>query len=142
MSTTSPRGMAADRFDVRSPDGPAIAVWVDGDGSALVLVHGSLQEISHLLLYEPSLGLAYPPGAIEAVERTVAEGDDDAAITTVLRDVLEATDAQIDAMRAGTEWAGRVATARTVAHLEGHAHIAHRTDPAMVAAIVREFVAS
>jgi hypothetical protein len=26
--------------------------------------------------------------------------------------------------------------------LDGHAHIAHRTDPAMVAAIVREFIAS
>lgn len=26
--------------------------------------------------------------------------------------------------------------------LDGHAHIAHRTDPAMVGAIIREFMAS
>ena len=112
----------------------------------------------------------------------------------MLRDLLEFTDDQIDAMRAGPEWARRVAVARTVARearaekgwvyrpgqfdgitaqtlllsgsesppavkqatdaasaaipgarvhvLHGHAHIAHRADPAMVAAIVREFIAS
>ena len=33
-----------DRFDVRSGDGTTIAVWVEGDGPPLVMVHGSLQD--------------------------------------------------------------------------------------------------
>lgn len=265
--------VAAMRFDVPAPDGTAIAVWVDGEGPAMVLVHGSLQDhsisaalvaelrdgittfavdrrgfgasgdgadyaierefedvaavvdavaarvggpvavwghsygaslamggarltgnISHLLLYEPSLGFAYPEGSIEALEKALAEGDNEAAAIFVFREILEFTDDQIDAMRAGPEWAGRVAVAKTLARearaeqgwvyrpgqfsaitartlllsgsestpaikqatgaaaaaipgarihvFDGHAHIAHRTEPAMVAAVVRGFVAS
>lgn len=36
--------VAAERFPVRSPDGVDLAVWVDGEGPPLVLVHGSLQD--------------------------------------------------------------------------------------------------
>jgi pimeloyl-ACP methyl ester carboxylesterase len=32
------------RFDVRSADGTSLAVWVDGDGPPLVLVHGALSD--------------------------------------------------------------------------------------------------
>jgi pimeloyl-ACP methyl ester carboxylesterase len=32
------------RFDVRSADGTSIAVWVEGEGPGLVMVHGSLQD--------------------------------------------------------------------------------------------------
>lgn len=32
------------RFDVRSTDGTSLAVWVEGEGPALVMVHGSLQD--------------------------------------------------------------------------------------------------
>jgi pimeloyl-ACP methyl ester carboxylesterase len=34
--------MGADRLDLRSPDGTSLAVWVDGHGPPLVLVHGSM----------------------------------------------------------------------------------------------------
>ncbi|MGH3863176.1 alpha/beta fold hydrolase [Actinokineospora sp.] len=267
MNTTSTR------FDVRSADGTTIAVWVEGEGPALVLVHGSIQDhtisaalvaelkpaittysmdrrgfgasgdganyaierdfenvaavvdavaaqtgatvavwghsygancamggaamtdnADHLILYEPSLGLAYPPGWIDMVDRMLARGDDEGAIAVVLRDLLEFTDEQINIMRAGPEWAGRVRTAPTVVRearaeegwvyrphrfdgitaktlmlsgsdsplvvkaatdaalaaipdarvhvLAGHAHIAHRTHPAMVGALVRDFIAS
>lgn len=263
----------AGRFDVQAPDGTSIAVWVEGEGPALVMVHGSLQDhsisaalvaalradvttyaldrrgfgasgdaagyaierefedvaavvdavaarvgrpvavwghsygasvamgaaamsrnIDHLLLYEPSLGLAYPQGWIETLETTLAEGGDEPAIVLVLRDILEFSDDQIDAMRSAPEWARRVAVARTVGRearaeeewvyrsgqfrsitaqtlllsgsestmaikqatdaaaaaihgarihvLDGHAHIAHRTDPALVAAIVRKSITS
>lgn len=266
-------GTATDRFDVQAPDGTVIAVWVEGDGPALVLVHGSLQDhsisaalvaelrttfttfamdrrgfgasgdgadytierefedvaavvdavairtggpvgvwghsygasvamgganltrnISHLLLYEPSLGLAYPENWIATVDKALAAGDDEAAIVLVLRDVLEFTDDQMDAVRSGPEWERRVAVAPTVARearaeegwvyrdgqfdgitahtlllsgsestsavkqateaaaaavpgarvhvLDGHAHIAHRTHPALAAALVREFIAA
>jgi pimeloyl-ACP methyl ester carboxylesterase len=48
------RGTAAEartsRFDVRSADGASLAVWVDGDGPPLVLVHGSLLDHT---IFEP-----------------------------------------------------------------------------------------
>ena len=34
----------ATRLDVRSTDGTPIAVWVEGDGPPLVLVHGSIAD--------------------------------------------------------------------------------------------------
>lgn len=47
------------RFDVRSADGTTIAVWVGGDGPALVMVHGSLQDhtVSAALVGELNAGL-------------------------------------------------------------------------------------
>lgn len=261
----------AERITVSTPDGVELAVWVEGLGPPLVLVHGSIQDhtvsaalvaalktdfttyamdrrgfgasgdaptyslesefadvaavvdevarrtgesvvlwghsfgancamgaaavtgnVSHMVLYEPSLGMPYPAGWIERVEQMVAGGDHETAIVMVLRDLLEFTEAQIAERRAEPEWPGRVATAPTlsrearaerdwtyagspigrittptlllsgtespqdivratvaartaipgahVCSLPGHAHIAHRTDPAMVAGIVGEFV--
>jgi pimeloyl-ACP methyl ester carboxylesterase len=263
------------RFDVQSADGTSLAVWIDGDGSPLVLVHGSVSDhttlapfvdelatdlatfsmdrrgfgasgdppdytierdfedvasvvdavaartggpvalfghsygascamgaaaltsnVHHLVLYEPSLGLSYPPGSIEAVESAIAAGDLDRAVVTMFVDILEMSEQEIDAMRASTtpNWATRIAGAHTLARecraeerwtyrpgqfdaitaptlllagsdtpadlskathaaadaipdtrihvLEGHGHMAHKTDPAMVAAIVRRFILS
>lgn len=261
------------RFTVRSPDGVELAVWVDGDGPPLVLVHGSLQDhsisapliaelradfttmamdrrgfgasgdapayslrrefadvaavvdagvartelqvvvwghsfgascamggaavsagVSHLILYEPSLGLAYPEGWVEGAEAALAARGEEDVVVSVLRDLLGLTDAEIAARRTQPEWPGRVATAPTVVRearaeqewvyrpgdfdaisastlllagaesppalkdatdaalaaipgarlrvLEGHAHLAHRTDPAMVAAVIREFAST
>lgn len=263
------------RFDLPSRDGTSLAVWVEGDGPPLVLVHGSISDhttlapfvaelaedlatfsmdrrgfgasgdapdyaierdfddvarvadavadrvggpvalfghsygancamgaatltsnVHHLVLYEPSLGISYPPGSIEAVECAVTAGDLDRAVVTVLVDILEMTEEDIDAMRASAtpNWATRIAAAHTLPRecrveeswvyepdqfgaitaptlllagsetpadvsrathdaadaipdarihlLEGHAHMAHKTDPAMVAAIVRQFILS
>jgi pimeloyl-ACP methyl ester carboxylesterase len=263
------------RFDVQSQDGTSLAVWAEGGGPSLVLVHGSVSDhttlapfvdelakdlttfsmdrrgfgasgdapgysierdfedvasvvdavatrtggpvalfghsygancamgaatltsnVHHLVLYEPSLGLSYPPGSIEAVENAVAAGDLDAAVATMFVDVLEMSTEEIDAMRASTTptWATRIAAAHTLPRecrveegwvyqpgqfdavsaptlllsgsdtpadlrrathaaadaipdtrirvLEGHGHMAHKADPAMVAAIVRQFILS
>ena len=263
------------RFDVQSADGTSLAIWVDGDGSPLVLVHGSVSDhttlaplvealaqdlatfsmdrrgfgasgdapgyaierdfedvatvidavaartsrpvavfghsygancamgaaaltnnVHHLVLYEPSLGLSYPPGSIEAVESAVAAGDLDRAVVTMFVDILEMSEEEIDAIRASAtpNWATRVAAAHTLPRecrveeswayrpgqfdaitaqtlllagadtpadlskathaaaaaipdtrihvLEGHGHMAHKTDPAMVASIVRQFILS
>lgn len=263
----------AEQFTVRSPDGVDLAVWMDGVGPPLVLVHGSLQDhtmsaalvaelgadfttmgmdrrgfgasgdrapyslarefadvtavveavadrtgrrvvlwghsfgascamggaassarVSHLVLYEPSLGLRYPPGWIDQAEEALAADDHERVCVMVFRDLLDFTDVQIDALRTGPEWPGRVATAPTVVRearaeqewiyrpgamdgitaptlllagsesppvvreatdtalaaipdarvrvLHGHAHLAHRTDPALVAGIIRDFVAA
>ena len=44
MSYKGLTDMATTRFDVRSPDGTPIAVWVEGTGPALVMVHGSIAD--------------------------------------------------------------------------------------------------
>jgi pimeloyl-ACP methyl ester carboxylesterase len=261
------------RFNVCAADGTAIAVWVEGEGPALVLVHGSIADhttfepfvgvlchdlttfsmdrrgfgvsgdtdayaierdfedvatvvdavaartggpvalwghsygancamggaalttnVHHLVLYEPSLGIPYPPGSIDRIEGALARGDHDAAIATVLVDILEMTNEEIDVYRSSPLWSIRLAAAPTIPRecrveeswvyqpgqfdaitaptllltgadsvpvvtvatdlaaaaipdadirvLEGHSHFAHRTDPAMVAEIVGQFVAS
>jgi pimeloyl-ACP methyl ester carboxylesterase len=186
--------MATDRFDIDTADGGKLAVWVEGDGPAIVLVHGSMcdhttfdpliaelrrdfttfamdrrgfgaspesgaysaqrefgdvaavadavahtkdgqvalfghswgascamggaaltRAVAHLILYEPSLGLALPPGAIERIERTVAAGDHEAAILSVLIDIVGMTQEEADQMRASPKWPERVATAPTIA---------------------------
>lgn len=263
----------AERFTARSPDGVDLAVWLEGEGPPLVLVHGSLQDhtvsaalvtelsadfttmamdrrgfgasgdrepysldrefadvaavvdaaadrtgrtvvlwghslgascamggaalsarVSHLVLYEPSLGLRYPPGWIDRADEALAAGDRESVSVMVFRDLLDFTAEQIDALRTGPEWPSRLASAHTVVRearaeqewtyrpgamdgitapalllagsesapmlreatdaalaaipdarvrvLHGHAHIAHRTDPALVADIIRDFVAS
>ncbi len=151
-------------------------------------------NVSQLVLYEPSLGLAYQPGSIECIEAALADGDHDAAIVAVLVEILEMTVEDIDALRADPLWPVRLAAAPTVPResrveqdwiympgqfdtitaptllltgsdsvadivhatqraaaaiprariqvLDGHGHFAHKTDPTMVTAVVRDFVAS
>jgi pimeloyl-ACP methyl ester carboxylesterase len=271
MDRTSPGNAIANRFEVLSADGISLAVWVDGSGPPLVMVHGSIadhttfdpfvevlrddmttfsmdrrgfgasgdapgysierdfddvaavvdavaartggpvalwghsygancamggaaltNDVHHVVLYEPSLGLTYPAGSIEAIEDAVAAGDMDAAIVAVLVGILEMTDEEIDSLRSSPLWPARLAAAPTVPRecrvedgwvyepgqfdgitapalllagseslpaltkatheaaaaisgarirvLDGHAHFAHKTDPAMVSAIIQQFV--
>jgi pimeloyl-ACP methyl ester carboxylesterase len=271
MSTADPA--TTTRFDVRSPDGTSLAVWADGSGPALVLVHGAPSDhgtfeplvaalrgdvttfamdrrgsgasgdtapyaierefedvaavvdavavrtrgpvalwghsygcnpamggaalsanVHRVLLYEPSFGLTYPHGAIDAIERAVVAGDREAAIRAALVDTGAMTAAEFDGFKAGPRWPAVLAVAPTLARecrvehdwvyrpgqfdgitaptllltgsdtdpalaelthraaaaipnatirtLEGHAHFAYKTDAAMVAAIVREWITS
>lgn len=260
-------------LDVQSRDGTSLAVWVDGEGPPLVLVHGSPSEhstfdplvrelrsdmttfamdrrgsgasgdtapyaierefedvaavvdavpaktgapvgmyghsygcnpamggaaltenIHHLILYEPSFGLTYPAGGIEAIEAAVAAEDPEAAIRAALVGTGAVTDEEFAVLRQGPRWPKLVALAPTlprecrVEHewrylprqfagisaptllltgsetepqlseltsraataipgsrirvLKGHGHFAFKTDPAMVALIIREFMAT
>jgi pimeloyl-ACP methyl ester carboxylesterase len=182
-----------ERLNLSSVDGTPIAVWVEGEGPPLVMVHGSLQDhtasralidelrssfttfcmdrrgfgasgdsegydiqrefedvaavvdaaaartgegvtvwghsfgascamggavlsrnVGRLVLYEPSLGLTYPPGSIDRVERALEEGDREAAIEMVFAEVLEMTAEEIEVMRSAPEWSRRVGVAHTV----------------------------
>jgi pimeloyl-ACP methyl ester carboxylesterase len=265
--------MTASRLEVRSPDGTPLAVWVDGTGPPLVLVHGCPSEhttfdplvavlradmttyamdrrgsgasgdttpyaierefedvaavvdavaartgrpvalwghsygcnpamggaartpnVRHLILYEPSFGLTYPPGAIEAIEEAVTAGDPETAIRAAFVDTEVMTIDEFDAFKASPRWSKVVASVPTLPRecrvendwvyepgqfdritaptlflagsdtnpelaactqwaaaaipharmrvLDGHAHFAYKTDPAMVAAIIRDHIAA
>ena len=70
--------------------------------------------MSRLILYEPGLGIAYPPGWIEANENALAAGDAEAVIRAVLIDILEMSDADVEARRATPRWAAYLRAAATV----------------------------
>lgn len=172
-----------------------VALWGHSYGANCAMGGANLTgNVHRLVLYEPSLGLAYPPGAVAAAEAALAAGDREAAVIRILGDALEMTDAEISDLRASPRWPNVLAGAHAaprecrveegwvytpgvfanitaptlmllgtaspasvarathdaaaaisdvrVQRLEGHGHFAHRTDPEMVVAIVREFCAS
>lgn len=73
------------------------------------------RHIRQLLLYEPSLGLRYPPNAIEAIDAKVASGDFEGAVLFVLADIAGMQEDEIEALRSSAVWPARVATAPTIA---------------------------
>ena len=170
--------------------GGPVALWGHSYGASCAMGGAALtRNVNHLVLYEPSLGLAYPEGWIDTLEKTLGEGDNEAAIVLVSRLDHRRPDrghalgperngragsprrrpsaggsrggrvgvppapVQRDhrpdaaAVRLGEHAGDKQATARPrprsgarIHVLDGHAHIAHRTDPALVAGIIREFV--
>src|SRR4051812_15765153 len=181
-----------ERWDVETSDSGAIAVWVDGNGPPLVLVHGAisnhtgsapligelrgeaptfamdrrgfgaspdgpgysadreftdvaavvdavatrsgqpvvlfghswgascalgaarhLPSLRALVLYEPSLGLRYPPGSIERLETRIEAGDYEGAMIEFLADIAGLPEDEIADMRAAANWPERVAAAPT-----------------------------
>lgn len=151
-------------------------------------------EVHRLVLYEPSLGLAYLPGSIERIEAALVGGDRDAAVTEVLIGVLGMGADDVQAMRSMPLWATRLAVAHTIPRecraeqswvyqpgqfggvtaatlflagsdsppdlrdatdqavaairdarvqvLDGHGHMAHKTDPALVTDLIEGFCAT
>ena len=71
------------------------------------------------MLYEPSLGLPYPPGAIERIEAALAADDPDTAIDIVLVELLELSDEEMDGYRASPLWPTRLAAAGTIPRSAG-----------------------
>jgi pimeloyl-ACP methyl ester carboxylesterase len=72
-------------------------------------------HVAQLLLYEPSLGLRYPAGAIDRVEELVAAGDHEGAVVAVLTEIAGMDADDVAAIRASPVWPARVATAPTIA---------------------------
>lgn len=95
--------------------GGPVALWGHSYGAACAMGGAvATSAVDRLLLYEPSLGLRYPAGSIERVERALAAGDREAAIRLVFADILGMSEQGIDAMRATPLWPVRVASAPTV----------------------------
>lgn len=121
------------RFEVRGTEGVPIAVWVDGEGPPLVMVHGMLSDhatfqpmvaamgaaamsrnVSPLIAYEPGLFASYPEGAIDGIEAALARGDAEHATVTLLAQVLGLDEPAIDALRAAPQWPARLAASPTL----------------------------
>lgn len=90
--------------------GPFLRRQLRDGGAALTA------NVDHLVLYEPSLGLAYPAGSIESIEQKVAAGDAEAALLEVLVDIAGMTEEEVEAMRSNPKmpWEARLATVPTV----------------------------
>jgi pimeloyl-ACP methyl ester carboxylesterase len=179
--------------EVTARTGAPVAVWGHSYGANCAMGAATITPgVAHLILYEPSLGITYPPGSIEAIESALAAGNRDQAITRVLKDILDMTDADIEEFRTNPLWPTRLAAAHTIPRecraesewtfepgrfdaitapslfiagadsppdvaaataaaatavphatvhaLPGHGHFAHKTDPALVARIISDFV--
>jgi pimeloyl-ACP methyl ester carboxylesterase len=59
-------GSVAERWDVKSGDGGSIAVWVEGEGPPLVLVHGSVSDHT---MFAPLVGDVRDEFTIFAMDR-------------------------------------------------------------------------
>jgi len=118
-------------------------------GQVLVLSHSyggasSLEAatdcagIERMLVYEPALATADAPlneqGAVAAIEAAVAQGDREATLTFVFRDILELDDAALEWMRGTPMWQHRLAATHTLGR-EVRAANEYVADPARLGAI-------
>jgi pimeloyl-ACP methyl ester carboxylesterase len=100
MSRSSASDIEAERFDVRSADGTSLAVWVEGDGPPLVLVHGAMQDHTGSALLVEALRDDVTTFAMDRRGRGAsAEGTGDYSIEREFADIAAAVDAV--AARAG-----------------------------------------
>jgi pimeloyl-ACP methyl ester carboxylesterase len=94
----SARPIGTDRFEVRAPDGTSLAVWVDGAGPALVMVHGSIADHT---TFDPFVAVLRREFTTFAMDRRGFGGSGDTADYAVERD-FEDVAAVVDAVAART----------------------------------------
>jgi len=108
------RDVAAVVDAVAAHKGPVV-LWGHSYGAGCAMGAATLtNNVSHLVLYEPGLGIAYPPGWLETNERALAAGDTDHVIRAVLIDILEMSEDDIVARASTPQWATYVDAAPTV----------------------------
>lgn len=99
---------------VAEREGEPVVLWGHSYGANCAMGGADISDnVSHLLLYEPSLGLTYPSGAIDAAEVALAEGDRETALVRMLGDGLDMSPDEIDALRSSPRWPNLVAGAHT-----------------------------
>ncbi len=155
---------AESRIDVRSADGTTLAVWMDGAGPPLVLVHGSFQDHTAQVDFVAELRRSFTTFSLD--RRGCGASDDGAAysierefedVAAVVEEASEQTGRPVritaptlvlsgsqspDPVRRATRDAAAAIPGALVHVLHGHDHFAHRTQPAMVASVIRDFAAS
>jgi len=101
---------------VASMEGMSVALFGHSWGASCAMGGAARTgNVRRLLLYEPSLGLSYPPGSMEVIDAKVASGDFEAAVLFVLVDIAGMQEDEVEALRSSSVWPARVATAPTIA---------------------------
>ncbi len=174
---------------VAETSGGPVALWGHSFGASCAMGGAARTDhVASLILYEPSLGLTYPEGSIQAIDAAVAAGDTAGAVDIIFVDILEMNHDELDAVHRGEAWPAMIANAHTIARearveqswsyepgqfaaisaptvlltgtesppdvvlateraaaaipgsriltLDGHAHTAHKSDPAMIAQLI------
>lgn len=101
------------RAAAEANDGPVIVCGHSYGANCAMGGADRSDDVSHLILYEPSLGLTYPKGSIEAAEAMLAEGDRAGAVEAMLRDALDMTPEEIEALKDSPRWPNLLAGAHT-----------------------------
>src|SRR5689334_10061124 len=100
---------------VASRTGQPVVLFGHSWGASCALgaaVH--LSSLRALVLYEPSLGLRFPPGSIDRIETLVEAGDHEGALIALLTEVVALPEHEIAHMRAAANWPERVAYAPAI----------------------------
>jgi pimeloyl-ACP methyl ester carboxylesterase len=88
-------------------------------GLEAALLTGNLRK---LILYEPVFRIgdyeAYSPELMAEMQALLDDGEDERALTFYLREVVQATPDEIDALRSGPSWQARVSAVHTVVREE------------------------
>jgi len=83
---------------VAARTGGTVDLWGHSYGANCTIGGAALTgNVRHLIVYEPSLCVAYPPGFIATVEELLAQGDNRGVIVAVLVDMMEMTEDEIGA---------------------------------------------
>lgn len=99
---------------VAAEAGEPVILWGHSYGANCAMGGASRSDaVRHLVLYEPSLGLRYPEGAVEAAEALLADGDRAGAIERILIDVLEMTTEAVAELKGSARWPNLLANAHT-----------------------------
>jgi pimeloyl-ACP methyl ester carboxylesterase len=110
--------VAAVADELARSSGSSIVVYGHSFGATCAIGAALLTEnVGRLVLYEPSTEAAaaeLPAGVVERMEASLADGDREAALDIVFRDVVMLPDEQVAALRAQPAWRGRVAAVHTV----------------------------
>jgi len=92
-----------------------VALWGHSYGAGCAMGGAArTKNVSHLILYEPSLGTAYPEGWIDANSKALEAGDAEHVIRAVLIDILEMTAEDVEVRRSTPQWAAYLSDAPTV----------------------------
>lgn len=100
--------------EVGSRTGQPVALFGHSYGASCAMGGAALSgKVHRLILYEPSLGMPYPPGLIRTMERSMDEGRPEEVIRGVIVEALNAPEEEFAALRDSPQWADCLAAAPT-----------------------------